>query len=174
LPELLRLERVGRTFRHGQVTALQEVSLAIACGEMLAVTGPSGSGKSTLLRVMGGLERPDAGRVLFEGRDLHRERRPAALRARGIGIVFQFFHLLPTLTAAENIEVPMFGVERSRARRAERVQALLDRMGLADRADHRPADLSGGECQRVAVARAIVNAPKLLLADEPTGNLDSE
>jgi len=174
LPELVKLERVSRTFRRGQVTALREVSLALAPGEMVAVTGPSGSGKSTLLRVMGGLDRPDGGRVLFAGRNLYRERNLAALRAHCMGFVFQFFHLLPTLTAAENIEVPMFGIERSHAKRAARVRMLLEQVGLATRADHRPADLSGGECQRAAVGRALVNRPKLVLADEPTGNLDSE
>jgi ABC-type lipoprotein export system ATPase subunit len=174
LPELVRLEQVSRRFGRRHVTALDAVSLALRQGEMLAVTGPSGSGKSTLLRVMGALDRPDSGRVVFDGRDLYGTRRIAAVRARSIGFVFQFFHLLPTLTAAENVEVPMFGVESSHARRGERVRTLLDQVGLAARASHRPADLSGGECQRVAVARALANRPKLILADEPTGNLDSE
>ncbi len=174
MSDLVRLEQVTRKYRGGRVTALREVTLSLGPGEMLAVTGPSGSGKSTLLRVIGGLDRPDAGRVFFGERDLYRERRLAAVRARAIGFVFQFFHLLPTLTAAENIEVPMFGVERSAGKRAARIRTLLKEVGLTDRADHRPADLSGGECQRVAVARALGNRPKLVLADEPTGNLDRE
>jgi putative ABC transport system ATP-binding protein len=123
---------------------------------------------------MGGLDRPDGGRVLVEGRDIYRGGGLARLRARRIGIVFQSFHLLATLTAAENIEVPMFGVERSARARRERVRLLLSLVGLSDRAAHRPSMLSGGESQRVAIARALANRPALLLADEPTGNLDSE
>ena len=174
MADLLRLERVSRTFGHGRVAALRDASLAIAAGQKLAVTGPSGSGKTTLLSVMAGLDRPDAGRVLFEGRDMYRDGGLARLRARRIGIVFQSCHLLATLTAAENVELPMFGVEPAAAARAARVRALLDMVGLSHRAGHRPGALSGGECQRVAIARALANRPALLLADEPTGNLDSE
>ena len=174
MPELVRVEHVTQTFRSARVTALQDLSLSMAPGQIVAITGPSGSGKSTLLRLMAGLDRPSQGRVLFEGRDMYKESRLARLRARSIGIVFQFFHLLPILTAAENIEVPMFGVERSAAARGRRVRLLLEQVGLSHRADHRPALLSGGECQRVAVARALANQPRLLLADEPTGNLDSD
>ena len=174
MADLLRLERVSRTFGHGRVAALRDASLAIAAGQKLAVTGPSGSGKTTLLSVMAGLDRPDAGRVLFEGRDLYRAGGLARLRARRIGIVFQSFHLLATLTAAENVELPMFGVEPAGAARAQRVRRLLEQVGLTHRAGHRPGLLSGGECQRVAIARALANRPALLLADEPTGNLDSE
>jgi putative ABC transport system ATP-binding protein len=156
------------------VTAVRGISLAIGAGEVIAVTGPSGSGKSTLLRIIGGLDRPDKGRVIVEGRDIYRGGGLARLRARRIGIVFQSFHLLATLTAAENVEVPMFGVEGSARARAERVRLLLGMVGLTHRAAHRPGMLSGGECQRVAIARALANRPALLLADEPTGNLDSE
>jgi putative ABC transport system ATP-binding protein len=172
--DLIRLEQVSRTFGRGQVAALADVSLAVTAGQRLAVTGPSGSGKSTLLRIMAGLDRPDQGRVLFEGRDMYRDGDLARLRARRIGIVFQSFHLLATLTAAENVELPMFGVEPAAAARALRVRSLLDQVGLTHRAGHRPGLLSGGECQRVAIARALANRPALLLADEPTGNLDSE
>ena len=123
---------------------------------------------------MAGLDRPDQGRVLFEGREIYGGNGLAALRARRIGMVFQSFHLLATLTAAENVELPMLGVERDAAARVRRVKVLLDQVGLTERARHRPALLSGGECQRVAIARAMANRPALLLADEPTGNLDSE
>ena len=174
MADLIRLEGVDRKFGQGRVAALSAVSLAVAPSERIAVTGPSGSGKSTLLRVMAGLDRPDAGRVLFEGRDMYRDADLPRLRARRIGIVFQSFHLLATLSAAENVELPMFGVEPGRAARAARVRALLDLVGLSQRAGHRPGGLSGGECQRVAIARALANRPALLLADEPTGNLDSE
>ena len=175
VPDLVVLENVSRTYRGGaRVSALRDVSFAIAPGEKVALTGPSGSGKSTLLRIIGALDRPNRGRVLFEGRNMYRRRGRAQLRARRIGIVFQSFHLLPTLTAAENIEIPMFGVERSEQKRRQRVAQLLEQVGLTERARHRPSMLSGGECQRVAIARALANAPSLLLADEPTGNLDSE
>jgi putative ABC transport system ATP-binding protein len=175
VPPLVVVENVSRTYRGGaRVAALREISFAIAPGEKVALTGPSGSGKSTLIRVIGALDKPTRGRVLFEGRNIYRRRGRARLRATRIGIVFQSFHLLPTLTAAENVEIPMFGVERSEQKRRERVSQLLEQVGLAARARHRPPMLSGGECQRVAIARALANAPSLLLADEPTGNLDSE
>jgi predicted ABC-type transport system involved in lysophospholipase L1 biosynthesis ATPase subunit len=155
------------------VHALDGVSLAVGRGDCVAIMGPSGSGKSTLLHVLCGLDRPTSGRVSFDGR----EPKPGEwdrLRAERIGFVFQAFHLLPTLTAAENVEVPMFGTGRSRREREERARELLRRVGLADRATHLPRELSGGECQRVAIARSLANEPDVLLADEPTGNLDSK
>jgi len=170
---LLALEGVTRAYAGGRVTALDRVSLTIRRGEYVAVTGPSGCGKSTLLHMLCGLDRPTAGRVIFDGVEPRSSRAWAQMRARRVGFVFQAFHLLPTLTAAENVEIPMCGVEPSGRRRRERALALLERVGLADRAPHRPGSLSGGECQRVAIARSLANAPDVILADEPTGNLDS-
>ncbi len=167
------MEGVWRVYPRGQVTALREVSLTIARGDYIGITGPSGSGKSTLLHLAGGLDRPTRGRVLFDGGEPKTAAEWTALRARRIGIVFQAFHLLAGLTAAENVEIPMFGGIRSERQRRERVAELLDRVGLSGRSRHRVAELSGGESQRVAIARALVNSPDLILADEPTGNLDS-
>jgi ABC-type lipoprotein export system ATPase subunit len=172
---LLEMEGVVKRYRRGgeDVIALGGVDLAVGAGELVALVGPSGSGKSTLLQLAGGLDLPDAGRVAVAGRDL------AALsvadraraRRRQIGFVFQFFHLLPTLNVAENVELPLL-LDRRRNRGA-RVKDLLERMGIEHRAAHLPAELSGGEMQRAAIARALVAEPELLLADEPTGNLDS-
>ena len=171
---ILALETVSRVYAGGRVRALDGVSLHVARGDCVAVTGPSGSGKSTLLHLLGGLDRPTGGRVLVEGHEPLSAGEWARLRSRRIGFVFQAFNLLPTLTAAENVEVPMFGTGRGRHEREQRARSLLERVGLADRATHRPSDLSGGECQRVAIARGLANAPDVLLADEPTGNLDSK
>ena len=140
----------------------------------MAVVGPSGSGKSTLLHLLCGLDRPTGGRVLFQGVEPASSAAWTRLRARHIGFVFQAFHLFPTLTALENVEIPMFGVVPGAAARRRRARDLLGRVGLSDRLDHRPAQLSGGERQRVAIARSLVNRPLLIAADEPTGNLDSE
>jgi len=172
---LLRLEGVRKGFRRGreEVLALDGVDLCLDAGGFTALVGPSGSGKSTLLHLAGGLDKPDAGRILLEDRDLATmsagER--AQLRRRQVGFVFQFFHLIPTLTVAENVELPLVldGVRATNGR----VGDLLDRVGLSHRTDHLPGELSGGEMQRAAIARALVAKPKLLLADEPTGNLDS-
>jgi ABC-type lipoprotein export system ATPase subunit len=159
----------------GLVRALDGVDLEVASGETLAVMGPSGCGKSTLLHLLGGLERPSAGEVWLEGRRVDRlsEKALARVRRRAIGFVFQAFHLMDELTAVENVEMP--ALLAGRAPRAARRQAaeLLEQVGLADRAEHLPSALSGGECQRVAIARALSNEPLVLLADEPTGNLDS-
>jgi putative ABC transport system ATP-binding protein len=155
------------------VTILDGVSLDVAAGEVLAVTGPSGSGKSTLLGLIAGLDRPTAGSIVLDGLDitLLDEDRLARLRRDAIGYVFQSYHLIPTLTAAENVAVPLdLAGHRDGPARA---RALLAAVGLADRADHYPAQLSGGEQQRVALARAVALGPRLILADEPTGNLDS-
>jgi putative ABC transport system ATP-binding protein len=171
-PPLLRAEGLKKTYPDGDVRALRGVSLSIAEGEFVAVTGPSGCGKSTLLHLLGGLDRPDGGEVYFRGEPLSRIDLDA-FRARRLGFVFQSFHLVPTLTALENVQVPMFESDRPRGERAGRARALLDEVGLAPRAKHLPRRLSVGERQRVAIARALANEPTLLLADEPTGNLDS-
>ena len=177
MSELIRLEGVGRRFHLGgsEVLALNGVSLAIEAGEYLAVMGPSGSGKSTLLNVLGLLDRPDEGEYWLEGARTARLAEPelARLRGQAIGFVFQSFHLVPRLTAFENVALPLMLAGMAPAERTTRVAALLAELGLFSRADHRPAELSGGQRQRVAIARAMVTQPRLLLADEPTGNLDS-
>jgi putative ABC transport system ATP-binding protein len=172
---LLELEGVSKRYHLGgdDVVALDDVDLSLDDGASLAIVGPSGSGKSTLLHLAGGLDRPDAGSVRLGGRDLadlsvgHRAR----LRRRQVGFVFQFFHLVPGLSVAENVELPL--LLDGRRDRGGRVRHLLERVGLGHRARHQPSQLSGGEMQRTAIARALVAEPRLLLADEPTGNLDS-
>jgi putative ABC transport system ATP-binding protein len=161
-----------RIYPDGDVQALRGVSLAVEEGESVAITGPSGCGKSTLLHLLGGLDRPTSGEVYFEGSPLGALDLDA-FRARRIGFVFQSFHLLPTLSALENVQVPMFEGPWPRGERVARAVRLLDEVGLAHRRDHIPSRLSVGERQRVAIARALANEPALLLADEPTGNLDS-
>jgi len=172
-PATMALHDVSRWYADGRVKALSGVSLEIARGQCVAIQGPSGSGKSTLLHLLCGLDSPTSGCVLFGGRQPGSVGAWARLRAEHIGFVFQAPNLLPTLTAAENVEVPMFAVGRPRREREGRAHELLRRVGLADRATHRPAELSGGERQRVAIARALANEPDVVLADEPTGNLDS-
>ena len=160
----------------GEFHALTDVDLAIARGEFVAVVGQSGSGKSTLLNLLAGIDRPSVGEVIVAGEAVHAmsEKQLSAWRGEALGIVFQFFQLLPTLTAAENVMLPMDFARRWPAReRRPRALALLERLGIVDQADKLPSALSGGQQQRVAVARALANAPALLLADEPTGNLDS-
>jgi putative ABC transport system ATP-binding protein len=158
----------------GPVTAVADVTLGIAPGDHLAIRGPSGCGKSTLLHILGCVETPTAGTLLFNGNDVTKlsDRQRSLLRLRRIGFVFQRFFLLPMLTAAENVELPQSEADVSKAERRKRTSELLDYVGLAARADHRPSELSGGEMQRVAIARALANRPGLLLADEPTGELD--
>jgi putative ABC transport system ATP-binding protein len=159
----------------GVVRALDGVDLEVASGETLAVMGPSGCGKSTLLHLLGGLERPSAGEVWLAGRRIDQlsEKALARLRRRAIGFVFQAFHLMDELTAVENVELPALLAGRSPRAARHRAEELLEQVGLADRAEHLPSALSGGERQRVAIARALSNEPLVVLADEPTGNLDS-
>jgi ABC-type lipoprotein export system ATPase subunit len=168
------IEAVGleRTFPDGHVHALRGVSLQVARGESVAITGPSGCGKCTLLHLLGGLDLPTAGEVRFEGKPLSSIDLDA-FRALRVGFVFQSFHLLPTLAAIENVQIPMFETDRPRGDRAQRAARLLDEVGMSHRSQQHPNTLSGGERQRVAIARALANDPSLILADEPTGNLDS-
>jgi putative ABC transport system ATP-binding protein len=171
------LRGVSKSYALGgaHVHAVRDVDLAIEAGESVAVVGPSGSGKTTLLQLLGALDRPTSGDLLFEGRDVGAlgDRALSELRLSVLGFVFQQFNLIPTLTAAQNVEVALAPTHSSRAERRERVLGLLASVGLAERADHVPSKLSGGEQQRVAIARALANDPHVLLADEPTGNLDS-
>jgi putative ABC transport system ATP-binding protein len=172
---LLFADRLAKTYPDGDVHALNGVSLGVHPGEYVAITGPSGCGKSTLLNLLGALDRPDAGEIYFRGEALSKRRDLDHFRARQIGFVFQSFYLLPTLTARENVQVPMFeGPTRSARDRARKADELLELVGMQKRANHRPGKLSVGERQRVAIARALANGPVLLLADEPTGNLDSD
>jgi putative ABC transport system ATP-binding protein len=157
-----------------EVRALDGVDMQVARGEFIAVMGPSGSGKSTLLNMLGALDRPTDGQVLVNGQDLSQVRDLDTFRARTVGFVFQLHNLIPTLNARENIEVPMMGQPIGRAARRRRSAELLELAGLSDRADHLPSQLSGGQRQRVAIARSLANEPALVLADEPTGNLDSQ
>ncbi len=168
------VEPVRKAYERGRIPALEDVSLQIEPAELVALTGPSGSGKSTLLPLLGALDRPDAGSILVGGRELATLPNPAEYRAATVGFVFQFHNLIPTLTAAENVQVPMLGRRIGRREREERARDLLREVGLAHRVDASPTTLSGGERQRVAIARALANEPPLLLADEPTGALDSE
>jgi putative ABC transport system ATP-binding protein len=170
---LLRVANVSRTYDDGKVRALVEVSLSIQPGEYLAIMGPSGSGKSTLLNLLGALDQPTSGEITFEGRSLRQQTDLDHFRASKLGFVFQSFYLLPTLTALENVQIPMFETSLGPQRRIEKARELLETVGMSHRSDHLPAKLSVGERQRVAIARALANDPKLLLADEPTGNLDS-
>jgi putative ABC transport system ATP-binding protein len=173
---IVSASHVSRVFRMpaGPVAAVRDVSLDIAAGEHIAVRGPSGCGKSTLLHMLGCVDTPSGGTLLFEDHDVASlsDRERSLLRLRSIGFVFQRFFLLPMLSAAENVELPMSEAGMATAERRQRTRELLDYVGLSARADHRPSQLSGGEMQRVAIARALANRPRLLLADEPTGELD--
>lgn len=159
-----------------QVTALDEVSLGVESGELVGIEGPSGSGKSTLLHLVAGLDTPSTGRVIVDGTDISSlsERERAQLRLSTVGLVFQHFHLLPSLTARANVAIPLVEQGMGKGARRERAESLLDRVGLGDRTTHTPGELSGGEQQRVAIARALATDPALIVADEPTGELDTE
>ena len=171
---LLFAEKLVKTYPDGDVHALNGVSLGVKAGEYVAITGSSGCGKSTLLNLLGALDRPDQGEVYFRGEPLSKRSDIDHFRARQIGFIFQSFFLLPSLTARENVQVPMYeGPVRSVRDRVKKADELLELVGMAKRANHRPMKLSVGERQRVAIARALANDPALLLADEPTGNLDS-
>jgi ABC-type lipoprotein export system ATPase subunit len=174
---VLQLKGVGKTYRRGdeQVHVLVDFDFTLDAGEFVVVTGPSGAGKSTLLHIAGGLDAPDSGTVAVTGQDVWSMSTGAraAFRRRNLGFVFQFFNLVPMLTAVENVSLPLV-LDGMPARSADaRAEELLERVGLGDRTRHRPAELSGGQMQRVAVARALVARPSIILADEPTGNLDS-
>jgi putative ABC transport system ATP-binding protein len=174
---VFELRDVTKTFTQGAavIRAVNDVSMRIDAGEFLALVGPSGSGKSTLLQLLGGLDRPTAGNVYFEGRDLGamRDSELAALRAKTFGFVFQQFNLIPTLTAEQNVEAALAPSKHKTSYRRAAAKARLEEVGLLDRAAHLPSQLSGGEQQRVAIARALVAEPRVILGDEPTGNLDT-
>src|SRR5215467_9677197 len=177
LPPAIRLESVSRQYTMGEsvIRAVNDVSLTVPSGEFLALLGSSGSGKSTLLNLIAGLDRPTSGAVIANGQDLSKmsSLELARYRRQTVGMVFQSFNLLPRMTLEENVELPLRLAEVERSERATRVREALSRVGLEKRLSHRPSELSGGEQQRTAIARALVNRPKILLADEPTGNLDS-
>jgi ABC-type lipoprotein export system ATPase subunit len=163
-----------KEFDDGRVAALRGVDLSIRHGEFVSIVGPSGCGKTTLLNMLGLLDRPSAGKLCFRGRDLTEIDDAASYRAKEIGFIFQSFHLLPNFTIEENVQMPMFGLPGTPRERRARAVELLEAVGLGHRLDHLPVKLSGGERQRAAIARSLANRPAILLADEPTGNLDSK
>ena len=165
---------IAKSFDDGQVQALRGVNFSVAQGEFLAITGPSGCGKTTLLQMLGALDQPAEGTLLYRGNSIPDLKDPSRYRALEIGFIFQAFHLLPTFTALENVQMPMFESPLPSSGRRDRAVTLLKSVGLAHRLNHFPAKMSGGERQRVAIARSLANGPAVLLADEPTGNLDSE
>lgn len=167
----IEVRNLKKSFDGGKIRALNGVDLEVEMGEFISIMGPSGSGKSTLLNMIGALDVPDSGTIKVAGRDLSEERDLSRLRAEEIGFVFQLHNLIPSLTALENVEIPMFAVKWDDME--GRAMELLDYVGLADKADRKPTELSGGERQRVAIARALANDPSIILADEPTGSLDS-
>ncbi len=173
---LVRLEGVHKTYKKGAQTLgiFSGLSMSIPRGDFVAIMGPSGSGKTTLLNLLGGTDRPDKGAIAFDGEriDAYNEGKLAAWRAANVGFVFQFYNLMPVLTAAQNVELPLLLTKLPMKKRRENVATALAVVGLSDRAKHRPRELSGGQQQRVAIARAIVSDPKLMLCDEPTGDLD--
>jgi putative ABC transport system ATP-binding protein len=170
---ILEARSVYKTYDDGRIQALCGVDLSIAAGEYMAITGPSGSGKSTLLHMLGGLDSPTSGEVHFRNAELGKSIKLDTYRSQNVGFIFQAFHLMPTLRAIENVQVPMLGSKRKGFNCAKRAYELLKEMGMDHRMDQYPNQLSAGERQRVAIARALANEPEILLADEPTGNLDS-
>lgn len=170
---MIELENITRSF--GSLQVLRDINLKVEKGEIISITGPSGAGKTTLLQIMGSLDKPDSGHVLYNGRDITAlsEKDLSAFRNRHIGFVFQFHQLLPEFTAIENITIPMLIAGNSMKQATLRAQELLAMLGLEDRANHKPSELSGGEKQRIAVARALANQPDVILADEPSGSLDT-
>ena len=176
IPGELIYEAIGlkKQFDNGKVVALRGLDLEIRQGEFVAIVGQSGCGKSTLLQMLGSLDKPSEGTLNYRGRSIPAMPDPAAYRAHEIGFVFQAFHLLPTFTVLENVQIPMFEGKLSRSQRKVRAVELLESVGLGHRFNHFPSELSGGERQRVAIARGLANQPSVVLADEPTGNLDSE
>ena len=175
---LIVLDNLSKSYRRGQqvVPVLERISFGIAAGEFLALMGPSGSGKSTLLNLIAGIDRPDSGTLSVAGQDIAalEEAELAAWRAENVGFIFQFYNLMPVLTALENVELPLLLKNLGKAERRERAELALSMVGLADRMDHTPNELSGGQQQRVAIARALITDPTLIVADEPTGDLDRE
>jgi len=171
---MIELDNITRSF--GSLQVLKGISLKVDNGEVISITGPSGAGKTTLLQIMGSLDRPDGGRVLYDGQDITRmgEKELSAFRNKHIGFVFQFHQLLPEFTALENIMIPMLIAGDGMKQASARAKELLEMLGLADRAQHKPSELSGGEKQRIAVARALANQPDVILADEPSGSLDTK
>ncbi|MHA7968967.1 ABC transporter ATP-binding protein [Rhizobium sp. CAU 1783] len=173
MSRLIEIRNCRRTYDNGRIIALDDVSFSVDRGDYIGITGPSGSGKSTLLDVLCGLEEPSTGDVLFDGETVRGRAAWARLRSERVGFVFQSFYLIPSLTVAENIELAMLWQGVSAKARRDRVEELLDRLGLSGRSTQHPLQLSGGERQRVAIARALANRPELIVADEPTGSLDS-
>lgn len=174
--DLIVLRNIAKTYRRGEetISIFADLNLTIRSGDFVAMMGPSGSGKTTLLNLLGGLDRPTSGTIQFDGAPIEKlsENQLSAWRAANIGFIFQFYNLMPTMSAARNVELPLLLTTLSTTERRRRVKTALDIVGLADRAGHKPKELSGGQQQRVAIARAIVADPKLILADEPTGDLD--
>lgn len=171
---MIELDNITRSF--GTLQVLKGISLKVERGEVISITGPSGAGKTTLLQIMGSLDKPDTGHILYDGQDITRmnEKTLSAFRNKHIGFVFQFHQLLPEFTAQENITIPILIAGQSMRQANARAKELLELLGLADRADHKPSELSGGEKQRIAVARALANQPDVILADEPSGSLDTK
>ena len=171
---MIQVQKIVKSF--GSLTVLKEVDVEFPAEKVVAVVGPSGAGKTTLLQIMGTLSKPDSGRIIIDGIDVFklREKSLAAFRNQNIGFVFQFHHLLPEFTALENVCIPAFIARKSKQNAEKEAKDLLNFLGLSNRMEHKPPELSGGEQQRVAVARALINKPKIILADEPTGNLDSK